>query len=122
MVKRFLIPVLGAVLLLSVPKVAFAAYKRAVKPFPGFALNDSADGHPGGFFLSPFGKSRLTELREEDGYMMYRSEPDPSQAQKLKEEEEKKQKKSWEMLRDIVIVPKPPRHPALSPSSVPPSR
>lgn len=68
------------------------------------------------------GETMLVELREKEGYIIYRSEFDPKQAEKLKEEEKRKQEKSWEMLDEINVVPESAGRSKQSPPNFPPSR
>lgn len=66
------------------------------------------------------GKLTFADLREDEGYITYQSEPDSKQRERLKEEEKEKQERSWEMLRNMVIAPKRANPPAKT--TVPPSR
>lgn len=59
------------------------------------------------------GPCLLAELRETENHVIYGSEPDRDMVERFREEEREKQEKSWDMLRNMVIVPESrdaPRH------------
>jgi hypothetical protein len=78
-------------------------------------------------FARPLGQSSSfssgillwAEVREEKGYTIYRNEPGKKQSGTNEEEERRKEEKSWEMLRNLIIIPH--RHTPTAPSTPSPS-
>lgn len=64
------------------------------------------------------GRILMAEVEENDNAVVYRSEPDKSQSE-LQEEERYKQEKSWEMLNNMMIVPRQIERPVRPPSGNP---
>ena len=59
------------------------------------------------------------EVREEKGYIIYRNEPGKKQSGTNEEEERRKEERSWEMLRNLIIIPY--RHTPTAPSTPSPT-
>ena len=105
--KRALIATLASLMVIGRLTVDFVEPVSRADPFASFWQNRYFDRAAQGPFSSPVGQYRLAELQEDESYITYRSEPDPNELEKAKEEEKEKLERSWDMLRNMVIVPHP---------------